>query len=354
MKSLLSACFIILNLFVAPVSLGAGTLAETYTALAIQGDLRPARLLFEEPESDLSPANRELAALFHTRFIKRSEPPPIPSGNALVDAITAVYRSYWADSLLSGNPNADPTAPARALRETLSSHGWPDPIDPLAAETDVFEQVEAALTAQGFHALAVPASPMHDLLVWARQSESEFEVELTDHSRTVQVVSLSDFYSQGWKHFATLGFASTTGWVDNGVLYCVEWAYAPDTEAFEVSYLKHEGRHLADFERFPALSSADLEYRAKLTELAFANRTQRQLLDDFTIKSADNPESPHAQANFRVTRDVWRALHGSDFPGGDQAWMTLNRTKVNRVARRLLAEDTARLSALARADANNH
>ena len=52
-------------------------------------------------------------------------------------------------------------------------------------------------------------------------------------------------------------------------LYCVEWAYAPDTENFEVSYLKHEAQHLADFQRFPGLPSAELEYRAKLTELAF-------------------------------------------------------------------------------------
>lgn len=353
MKSSLSICFLLSTLFISPSSAQAGTLVEQYTALAIQGDLRPAGLLFEMPESDLSPANRELAALFHARFIKRSEPPPTPSGNALIDAITAVYRSYWTDRLLSGNSTVDPTAPAQALRETLGNHGWPGLVDPPDAETDTFAQVEAALMAQGVHALAVPAPPLQDLLVWATQSEAEFEVELTDQTRTVRVAFLSDFYSQGWKHFATLGFATTTGWVENETLYCVEWAYAPDTEAFEVSYLKHESRHLADFEQFPALSSSDLEYRAKLTELAFANRTMRRLLEDFTIKSAANPESPHAQANYRVTRDVWRAQYGNDFPGSVQAWMTLNRAKVNRIARRLLADDTARLNALLRADSNN-
>ena len=42
------------------------------------------------------------------------------------------------------------------------------------------------------------------------------------------------------------------------------------SETFLVSYLKHEARHFADTLDFPNLSGADLEYRAKLTELAFA------------------------------------------------------------------------------------
>jgi len=354
MKDSSSSCFLVLFIFFSVSSAGAGTLAESYTALAIQGDLQQARILFEQREGDLSPADRELVALFQARFIERSESTQNPSGNALVDEITAVYRTYWADSLLFGTANVDPTAPAEALGETLSKHGWAATLDAPVDAMDIFEKVEAALAAQGVHALAVQASPLQDLLVWASQSEAEFEVELTDHSRRVRVVFLSDFYSQGWKHFATLGFASTTGWVEDGALYCVEWAYAPETEAFEVSYLKHESRHLADFERFAGLSSTDLEYRAKMTELAFANRTLRQLLEDFTIKSAANPESPHAQANYRVTRDVWHALYDKDFPGGDQAWMTLNRTKVNHAARRLLAQDTARLTALTQANSDDN
>ena len=40
-----------------------------------------------------------------------------------------------------------------------------------------------------------------------------------------------------------------------------------------ISYLAHESRHFEDYQLFPKLKSADLEYRAKLTELSMANET---------------------------------------------------------------------------------
>jgi hypothetical protein len=342
MKVLLTIWFICFSFFFSSLCAGTDTLADHYAALAIQGDLGPARDLFREAGPDLSPADRELAARFDRRFIERTEPPRDASGNALIDAVIAVYRDYWINSLLAGLTTADSSAPLQELRAALKEHGWPAVAEFSHEET--FAAVEAALAAEGVHALAVPAPPLQDLLIWVDQTQQDFEVELTDQTRTVRVVFMSDLHSAGWKHFATLGLVTTTGWVDGGALYCVEWAYAPGSETFEVSYLKHETRHLADFEQFPGLSSAQLEYRAKLTELAFANSTQRRLLDDFTAKSAPNPDSPHALANYRVTRELWRELFGTDFPGGDQAWMSISPTKVNRAARRLLASDTAKLT----------
>ena len=342
MKVLLTTCFICFSVFASPLCAGTDTLAENYAALAIQGDLGPARDLIRQAGPNLSPADREFVARFERRFVDRSEAPQAPSGNALVDAVIAVYRDYWTNSLLAGVTTADSSAPLQELRAVLHGHGGPAVAESSHGET--FAAVEAALAAEGVHALAVPAPPLQDLLIWADQRLQDFEVELTDQTRTVNVVFMSGLHSAGWKHFATLGLVTTTGWVEDGALYCVEWAYATDSETFEVSYLKHESRHLADFEQFPGLSSAQLEYRAKLTELAFANTTQRRLLDDFTAKSAPNPDSPHALANYRVTRDLWRELFGTEFPGGDQAWMSISRTKVNRAARRLLAGDTARLT----------
>jgi len=212
---------------------------------------------------------------------------------------------------------------------------------PLAAG-DVYAALVPVLEVQGVHALVSHAAPLQDLFVWRRQDVRAFVVELTDQAREVRVTFLADFASQGWKHYASLGLATTTGWVEGDTLYCVEWAYAPDTENFEVSYLKHEAQHLADFQRFPGLPSAELEYRAKLTELAFASKTLRRLLADFSAKRARNPDSPHAEANWRVVRDVYEALYGTESIG-EVNWAAVDVGRVNRVARRLLAEDTARL-----------
>jgi hypothetical protein len=329
MKSIISTCFICSIYILSSPLRAQDALSERYRSLAIQGDLRQARLLLNSPEASGTATGRELGELFRLRFI---------------DAIVTQYRRYWSSALVGEPPSySGEIAPEPSIRSLLYSHGWLDDIAVTDAET--YATLEDALKAQGVHALATPAPPLQDLLVWSAEKKAEFEVVLTDQRRTVSVVFMSDFHSLGWKHYASLGLVSTTAWVTNGTLYCVEWAYDPGTENFDVSYLKHESRHLADLEKFPDLPSEDLEYRAKLTELIFANETQRRLLDDFTAKRAANPDSPHAAANFRVTSDLWRELYDSPFPGGDQAWMSISRDKISRSARRLLKEDTARLSA---------
>ena len=118
------------------------------------------------------------------------------------------------------------------------------------------------------------------------------------------------------------------------------WAYDTASENFEVSYLKHEARHLLDLERYPQMDSVELEYRAKLTELAFADHTARRILQDFAEKSAQNPTSPHAMANWRVIHDTYWALFREEMAEGFDDWAQLNAGDINRVARELLASKT--------------
>ena len=349
MKNDVSSCFIAFIFFISGTLFAQEPVTARYATLAIQGDLRKARALLESPEVTETATGRELGEQFRSRFIERTEPLSPASGNALIDAMITEYRRYWRSALLGAQPlNSDDAEPKPSIRNVLRSHGWLD--DTGVTTPNTYPLLESALQAQGVRALATPAPPLQDLLVWSTESEAEFEVVLTDQRRTVSVVFMSDFHSLGWKHYASLGLASTTAWVSNGKLYCMESAYDPGSETFEVSYLKHESRHLADLEQFPDLSSEDLEYRAKLTELIFANETQRSLLDDFTAKRAANPDSPHAAANYRVTSDLWRELFDSPFPGDDQAWMSIDGRKVSQAARRLLARHTAILSASVRTD----
>ena len=91
------------------------------------------------------------------------------------------------------------------------------------------------------------------------------------------------------------------------------------------------------------LASVELEYRAKLTELAFATTTQRRLLADFLSKSAANPQSPHAEANDRVMRDLYAHIHGRQLPDRGDPWSQTSTERVNRAARRLLQQNTDHL-----------
>ena len=343
MKVLIYCGFIYLSFIHIAHAADGPSITDRYIAIAIQGDLQPALSLLHQVDVSSPAVDRELAAQFRQRFIARSDPFQDASGDAFVDEIVALYREYWARALLPvpGVPDGSHVL-EMALAESLRLHGLESAgSDSLA---DPYDLLRRAMETRGVHAVVETAPPLQDLLIWRSQVERQYEIELTDQVTTVTVVFMSDFYSLGWKHYAALGLASTTGWVNEGTLYCVEWAYAPGSETFEVSYLKHEGRHLADLKRFPDLPAVDLEYRAKLTELAFASSTQRRLLDDFTAKSAVNPESPHAEANFRVTRDLWTEVYGAPFPGGSQAWMTISPGKVSRAARNLLARNTRRLA----------
>jgi hypothetical protein len=344
MNKFITIWFIYISAFVPIVAADSGAITDRYIAFAIQGDLRPARALFNELDESSPGADRELAARFRQRFVERSAQPQPTSGNALIDEIVTAYQDYWTDALMQGvSLSAGSSSPESALLDILRAHGLPGPSH--SAEQTTHALLRSAAEAQGFHALFGPAPPLQDLLLWRGQAEARFTVELTDQERAVIVMFLSDFHSQGWKHYATLGLASTTGWVDGGTLYCIEGAYAQGTEAFEVSYLKHESRHLADLEQFPGLTSADLEYRAKLTELAFASESLRTLLQDFTRKSAAHGESPHAVANYRVTRDLYRELYGNTFAGDAEAWQTFSVRRVNRSARALLDRNTQALQA---------
>jgi len=322
-----------------------GDIIDRYVSLAVQGDLSRAETLFSKANGEKLPASADgLSRQFQARFIKRDDSDLTHTGDELADRVVTAYHAYWVSVLMREVTLAKGLETLEAsLQVILHDTG-------VTTETRGIAQIAVVLAEQlrerGFHALETDAPPLRDLFLWKQEEIRKFSVRLTDGTENVDVVFMSDLFSQGWKEFATLGLVSTTGWVEDGRLYCVDWAYDRQTENFRVSYLKHETRHLADFRLFPGLSSADLEYRAKLTELTFASTTTTRLLNDFSQKSAPNPESPHAYANYRVIRDIYREIMGAPLPAPDYTWALISTDKINRAARVLLKADSGRLQAL--------
>jgi len=320
------------------------TLTDRYAAMALQGDLSGAGALFSEVDSESSALfEAELAQQYQARFVDRIETQSPDTGDEFADAVVSIYRDYWVRTLTGEmTPAEGGLYLEHQLNELLEStrrtnrHGH---------SSDVFAPAQEVLREKGFYFLETPAPPLRDLFLWKAEEIVNYTVRLTDQSLPVRVTFLTDMYSMGWKEFATLGLVSTTGWVEGVQLYCISNSYDRNSEKFRVSYLKHESRHLADFERFPGLSSLELEYRAKLTELAFATTSLRDLLDDFTVKSADNTDSPHAYANYRVTRDMYQAIHDEPFPATGNPWQGVNVAAANKAARKLLKRNTAILEA---------
>lgn len=318
------------------------TLTDPYISLALQGDLRSARELFDETGENGTPSSDNgLAARFRSRFVDQNEMLSPDTGDAFVNSVVRVYREYWVRTLTRRHTVEEGAHFLEtALLDLLRQSG--ETVQPHPA-SGAFDRVGAVLRDKGFHYLEAEAPPLRDLFLWKSEENKRYMVRLTDRTQAVRVTFMKEIYSMGWKEFATLGLVSTTGWVEGTNLYCVSQAYDRSSEEFRVSYLKHESRHLADFERFPGLPSSELEYRAKLTELAFASTTLRGLLEDFTSKSDPNPGAPHTFANHRVSRAMYLALYGKPMPGSGSPWLNVKVSAANQAARKLLRQNTGML-----------
>lgn len=334
---LLLAAYPLATPLLAEPGLSSESISSRYITLSIQGDLRNAADLFGRNDL-LSEADLELKRKFETRFRQQPDQKPGPPGDAnLADDLAAVYRSYWRHGLLGDLQHHEIEDQfSEQLDRVRDDHS--DASIPLRHDQEGFPG--AALDDKEIYYLDTFTPPYKDLFIWREQKSARYRVQLTDASTPVTVNFMDDFVVQGWKEYASLGLATTTGWVENGELYCVSWAYDTATENFAVSYLKHEARHLVDLQKYPDMQPVELEYRAKLTELSYAHSSLKRILDDFRSKAVENPDSAHAMANWQVTRDIYRKLEGSEIPDNWAGWGYPDTGRVNRVARALLEENS--------------
>jgi hypothetical protein len=313
-----------------------------YVSYALQGDLRPAPALLQPtPEAPLSAAESTLAQQFQRRFVDRSEVFDDSGAPPAARDVMAIYRRYWTKSLMGElEGDAGEAFLTAELRPFVGPATGPEAVP----DSAVFERMMEKLEAGGIHVLDGMTRPYYDLMLWTRTDTTRYEVQLTDSIQPVTVVFIGDFLIKGWSHFATIGRASTGGWATKEALFCLRDDYDLDSEKFKVSYLQHEGRHFADYTLFPALDQADLEYRGKLTELAFAKQSTFELLDHFAASGAPNPNAPHSYANYAVVQDLSRAILGEATT--DRARLhSMPVDKIQKAARDLLAAHTQRLTA---------
>lgn len=303
------------------------------TTLALSGDVREAAALCRRSRpSRLGPDERSHRERFLRRFVAGEDDPP--NGDGPAAGIVGVYQGYWRRVLRGGGAPPAERKLRRDLTAVLRRHRC-------RTDGDLAPRATALLARHGYHAQIGRTRPHMDLLVWRRQTETTYEVELPDGERRVPVVLMRGFVTLGWQEYATLGIAFPGGWATRRKLFCVVESYDTSSEKFRVSYLGHEAQHFADYGAFPRLESADLEYRAKLTELCLARATLRPLLEAFTRGAAPNPASPHALAAYCLIRDLAAELGCAVRQFPDTA-----ARRLRLAARRLLDHHSARLRAV--------
>lgn len=172
-----------------------------------------------------------------------------------------------------------------------------------------------------------------------------YPVTTPEDTIDVKVVFMDSVMSNGWEGFATLDTYYPGGWATNDALYCAHDSYDLASEDFRISYLKHEGKHFADYKRFPKLESPDLEYRAKLVELSAAESSLPGLIQFFLQNSAYDATNPHANANFCVMRDLSRTLFNKEREEDVEVWKKMPSEQVHLASAALLRKNTRDLIA---------
>ena len=297
------------------------SIEREYMSAAIRGDLSHDNDIFAGMNrSNRSLFDQELQKRFEARFKSQTDLRTDASENAFINQLVKTYQGYWIQALTR---RVEPEHAHIELKQQLAQLLIGTDLDGSALDGadlneyeqgEVFDRISSAVKNAGFHASMSYTPPLHDLIVWKEEKRAEFNVDLTDGEQNVSVVFMDGFASQRWSHFATLGMQAISGWAGNEELYCVVWAYEQSSEKFRVSYLQHEARHFADYRKFPDLDEEGLEYRAKLTELAFAGSSTSSLLRQFTEGSNDQGVSAHARANRRIAQDMYREIFSQELP----------------------------------------
>lgn len=314
---------------------------ELVYSLALDGNVRAALdRLYEIDPGALTPEENEVRQKYIGRFGSGGSPEP-RRGSTLLGEITGAFQDYWDRVLLQ---ELSPLEGSRYLFGRLAPlAGKPGEI-PENFEEEA-KKVACALTEKlreaGIHALIGNVSPHMNFMAWRKENRKTFEADLgAGELQLVEVVLMEEFESLGWAAYATFGKFHVGGWVGEKSLHCVASSYDLESEKFKVSFLAHEARHFADLKSFPKLKSLDLEYRAKLTELALAANSHLALLEKFILEQKENPANPHSYASFLLLQRLSEKF-GNALSRVNASSFSPERTR--RFARELLEEHTLRL-----------
>ena len=210
--------------------------------------------------------------------------------------ILRLYQIYFRDTFYCGLPEAEAADKLRKQMKALLD--MPD-----ADEALLTERLRSVFEANGFHALFGKTQGYYGPYIWRDTVPTAYRVELPGGTAEYTVNILKGFVFRSWMDYLTFGRYGTGGWASpDGTINCIEQAYDFESERFLISLLKHEAQHTVDMKKFPEITTAELEYRAKLVELHYSG--DLGLLQKF-LSEADESKvnDSHAVASARLKRE---------------------------------------------------
>lgn len=255
----------------------------------LNGDIKGAIAYMREHEEykDILPA---YTAIFEDGEYRTFEVP-----DALND-ILRQYQIYYRDVFYCGLPETEAADKLRTRLKALLH--LPD-----AGEELLTERLRSAFEAEDYHALFGKTQGYYGPYIWRDTVPTVYRVELPGGTAEYTVNILKGFVFRSWMDYLTFGRFGTGGWASpDGTINCIAQAYDFESERFLVSLLKHEAQHAVDMKRFPAITPAELEYRAKLVELHYSG--DLGLLQKFVSEADESrADDSHAAASARIRHE---------------------------------------------------
>ena len=356
MKTIQRKTLFILIAFVATTACAQNSVTDSFKidykklyAYALDGRIKPALGLLPSAQAKISEPDNAFVIKFKDRFAYADDKSEFyPKNDSSITGLLNIYRNYWRSSLLNNSRSFDTALCLNLVSFLKQSYA---PAGPVEIKQDggfimsfLGKYLKEYIESKGMLTTGFGRTGAYlDLLVWKKEKDTTYHLNLTGDPVNVKVVFMDDFVSLGWEDYATLGKHYPGGWATKDALHCVRKAYDLNSENFRVSYLAHEGRHFADYKEFPKLTSADLEYRAKLTELSFAKTTLYKSIEFFINNSNYEGSNSHSIANFCVIRDLSQVLFKNDFEKDLIKWQALSVKKINKESKKLLQKNTREL-----------
>lgn len=261
----------------------------------------------------------------------------IDSDDPWIRQVVSSYYDYFRRVLMKESEEEAEALLKQALLKVVE--GEPSDLD------EIEERLEVVFKEKGYSFLGGRTTPYRGPYIWKTTRKETFNVALLDEEETVNVYFISDFLMLSWLHFATFGKHYAGGWAKPEGLYYVHNEKEPvdtSTNKFKVWFLKHEAQHLKDYREFPNLDGRNLEYRAKLIELIYADRPL-EILAKFLVQAKNDKNVHHAYAAYHIIKNFSDKIFGKTYIGDKDVWMEISEELISKTAKELLVENTEAL-----------
>lgn len=299
---------------------------EVYYGFILRGDLRGLLGYLRQFPEQAGLCERFAAIYEQEQYVTY----PVSEG---LNRILRQYQRYFRDVFYLGADRAQAAEQLQLRLASLLGVTTDIPLDDLEQQ-----HIAPAFARGGLHFLGGRTGGYYGPYIWRTTTPAAYAVELPEGVQRYTVNLLEGFVLCSYLDYLSFGEITPGGWTDgDGMIHCVKSSYDLGSEAFRVSLLKHEAQHAMDLARNGSLSSAALEYRAKLVELIYSH--ERHLLPEFAQQAdVSDPANGHALAADKIIRDFTEKSDKTP-----DALVSIPLSQVHEIALSLFGESAALL-----------